>query len=92
MTNLKSVIYIEAGEAYPYHGSHNVAEQFYMTTGQPVLIVTRKQGEAFNSVVQRQGRENYLGASFGGSYVDYYVAVRFSHIMVGIEPDGYTHS
>lgn len=56
------------------------------------LVVTPEQAESFARVVKHQGKENLLGVSLDGFCGDYYLALTFKHIMIGIEPDGYAHS
>lgn len=52
--------------------------------------LTDAQTTSLSRVIAHQGLENYITA-----YYDHLcdcIIVRFSHITIGIEPDGYAHS
>jgi hypothetical protein len=55
------------------------------------LLITPEQAESLERVIARQGPENLeaIALDYGS---DPTLFVKFTHILIGIEPDGYAHS
>lgn len=65
-------------------------EELYETLDVAGAELTEAQIESAKRVLNHQGIENFMEA-----YVDCrekYLALRFNHIFIGIETDGYAHS
>lgn len=53
------------------------------------LEITQEQFDSYLKVVQRQGEIPIVHRGIAG---DKYIGCEFSHIFIGIEPDGCAHS
>ena len=53
--------------------------------------MTREQRVSCITVIERQGVDKLVSV-FPAGCINPYVGLQFTHIFIGVEPDGYAHS
>ena len=74
----------------PYYGPREIGETYTNIGGDILFVVTAEQAEAFERVVEHQGCDKLQTVWL--DHFDKYLGLRFDHILIGIETDGYAHS
>jgi len=74
-----------------HNRSMNIRKYQLFSNGSSFFDLTLEQQKSIHKVMEHQGVEN-LKAVYPPGNINPYVGLQFTHIFIGIEPDGYTHS